>query len=153
MWIINAHPATRSVLVLAMGFACLALSGCGKQGLPSKVLHGSVTCGGETVSTGSVSFVPVSDTAGPTSSARIVDGQYRIEDRGGVPLGKHRVQVEAWKKTGRKVHGTYHGRGDPTMRDEEVRVGPEIYAGVQSPLVVDIKADSDGQFDIVLPGS
>ena len=119
------------------------------KGLPSKVIGGSVTCGGEEVPTGQVSFVPIEGTPGPNSAGLIVDGQYRIEARGGVPLGKHRVCVDARKKTGRKVEG--HNGRETTMIDEEVRMGPEVYAGDQSPLVVDIRADSDGHYDIALP--
>ena len=37
------------------------------------------------------------------------------------------------------------------MIDETVRMGPAIYAGDQSPLVVDVRTDSDGQFDIAIP--
>ena len=37
------------------------------------------------------------------------------------------------------------------MIDEEVRMGPEVYASDKSPLVVDVRTDSDGQFDISIP--
>jgi hypothetical protein len=87
--------------------------------------------------------------SGPTGSGPIVDGQYRIESRGGVPLGKHRVLVDAKKNTGRKIRGT-NGL-EVTMIDEQVRIGPDIYTSDQSPLIADIRADSDGQFDITLP--
>ena len=66
-----------------------------------------------------------------------------------MPLGKHRVEVVAHKKTGRKVEG-YNGH-ETIMVDEEVRLGPAIYAGEQSPLVVDVRDDSDGRYDIVIP--
>jgi hypothetical protein len=69
--------------------------------------------------------------------------------RGGVPLGKYRVQIDARKKTGRQVE-QFNGV-EKMMADEEVRVGPESYANQHSPLVVDVRADSDGQFDIAIP--
>jgi hypothetical protein len=131
------------------GLACLLLIGCGPKGMPTKVMHGNVTCGGEKVPTGQVIFMPIEGTPGPNSAAMIVDGQYRIDSRGGVPLGKHRVCVDARRKTGRQVQGN-NGR-EVTMIDELVRVGPEIYGGEKSPLVVEIKADSNGQFDITIP--
>jgi hypothetical protein len=153
----NGAPSGRSAqlqlpvaLALTLGFICAALFGCGPKGLPTKVISGSVTCGGQPVPTGQVSFMPIEGTPGPNSAARIVDGRYRIEARGGVALGKHRVCVDARKKTGRKVEG-YNGR-EATMVDEEVRLGPAIYAGDQSPLTVEIKVDSDGRYDIVIPG-
>ena len=140
----------RLMLVGVLGFTCLILIGCdGERGLPTKVLHGDVSYDGQKVPTGMVLFVPVEGTPGPTSVGRIVDGQYRIDARGGVPTGKHRVQVEARMKTGRQVLG-YNGR-ETIMVDEEVRMGPELYADEQSPLTADIRADSDGTFDIVIP--
>jgi hypothetical protein len=128
---------------------CLLALGCGQNGPSRKIMHGSVICNGEKVSRGQVSFVPIEDTPGQTSSAPIVDGQYRIEARGGVPVGKHRVEVDTRKQTGRKVKRS-NGR-ETTLIDEEVRMGPEIYAGSQSPLVTDVRADSGGQFDITIP--
>ena len=122
--------------------------GC-ERGLSAKVLHGNVVCGGKKVPIGRVFFVPIGGAVGPTCMARIVDGQYRIEARGGVPLGKHRVQVDARKPTGRKVPGS-NGRETATI-DEEVRIGPAAYAGEQSPLAVDVRTDFDGRFDIVIP--
>ena len=132
-----------------LGLACLLLIGCGPKGLPAKVVYGNVTCGGEKVPMGQVSFVPIEGAPGPNSAAFIVDGQYRVDTRGGVPLGKHRVCVDARKKTGRKVMGK--NRQETTLVDEEVRMGPEVCAGDRSPLVVDLRADSDGRFDIAIP--
>lgn len=128
--------------------AYLLLAGCGKPSL-EKVVHGSVTCGNEKVPCGMVSFVPMPGTSGPTSTGLIVDGQYRIEARGGVPFGKHRVQVDAKKPTGRKIQGS-NGL-EITMIDEQVRMGAEIYVGDQSPLIADIQGDCNGRFDITIP--
>ena len=80
--------------VIVFGLACLLSSGCSK-GLPCKAMHGSVTCGGEAVPSGMVTLIPMPGTAGPASTGLIVDGHYHIEARGGVPLGKHRVLVDA----------------------------------------------------------
>ena len=99
--------------------------------------------------TGTISFVPIDGTPGPASVGRIVDGQYRIDTRGGVPCGKHRVEVDARKKTGRKVQED-DGYDFRTV-DETVRVGPPRYAGNQSPLVREVTADSDGRIDVEIP--
>jgi hypothetical protein len=147
MWITSC--AARPLLAGALGLACLVPTGCGQKGLPAKVLCGSVSCDGEMAPAGQISFVPVEDAPGPTCAAFIVNGQYRIEERGGVPLGKHRVQVDARKKTGRKIWG--RSGHEPSMIDEEVKMGPQIYAGEQSPLVVDVRPDSDGRLDITIP--
>jgi hypothetical protein len=137
-------------LPLPVFIVCLLVIGCGPKGLPAKVMYGNVTCGGEKVTTGQVTFTPIEGTPGPNSAALIVDGQYRIDARGGVPLGKHRVCVNARRKTGRQVEG--HNGRETTMIDEEVSMGPAVYGGDQSPLVVEIKADSDGKYDVAIPG-
>ena len=129
-----------------MGLACLVAVGCG--GPAAKVVHGSVTHNGEKVAVGRVTFVPLKDDAGPNCEARIVDGQYRFAARGGVPLGNYRVCVDARKKTGRKLAGPV---GSDMSRDEEVRIGPEAYAGEQSPLTLEVRADFEGTFDITIP--
>jgi hypothetical protein len=141
-------PSARPLLFGALSLGVLVLVGCG-SGASAKVLHGSVTCGEEKVPMGVVSFVPIEGASGPTCAARIVDGQYRVEARGGVPLGKHRVQVDARKKTGRKVQGS-NGR-EVAVIDETARMGPAVYAGEQSPLVVNVGVDCDGAFDIAIP--
>ncbi len=133
---------------LLTGLACLLLSGCGDKGLPSKVVHGTVTFEGKPVDQGSVRFVPIEDTSGPASVGQVIDGNYSIEARGGVVLGKHRVEVTGLKKTGRQVPG--HNGLEPGMVDETLSVGPPEYTGSKSPLVYELSADSDGRFDIDL---
>jgi hypothetical protein len=71
-----------------------------------KVVYGTVTVDDQPVDLGQVIFVPIEDTKGPTSYSPIDAGSYRVEGpRGGVPLGTHRVEVVAKRKTGRKVPG------------------------------------------------
>jgi hypothetical protein len=113
------------------------------------VVHGTITFQGNKVDTGAITFVPIDGTPGPVSVGTITDGEYRIDARGGVPLGKHRVQVEARNKTGRKVKED--DGYDIRVVDQTVAVGPPQYAGSQSPLVREITADSDGRIDIEIP--
>lgn len=145
-----ARPAwpTFRLVPTAIGLAvlCIVSAGCDK-GPSTKVVYGSVTCGGEIVPTGRITFVPIA--AGRLCAAPIVDGQYRIDAQGGAPFGRYRVEIDARKKTGRQIEG--HNGSETTMIDEKVRMGPQRYAGDQSPLVVDIRADSDGQFDVAIP--
>ena len=147
---LSAHGVCRLHWVAGvLGLACLvSLVGCGEGRL-----HKSCTAALPVAAkTFRVEKCPLCRSrAVPRGSAMspIVDGQYRIDARGGVPLGKYRVQVDARKKTGRKVEG-FNGF-EKAMIDEEVRVGPERYANQHSPLTVDVRADSDGQFDIAIP--
>lgn len=141
--------ATRLFSAGLLGLVCLLPCGCAKKGPPTKVVFGSVTCDGEKVPLGRVLFVPIENASGPNCAAMIMDGQYRIDARGGVPVGKYRVCVDARKKTCRRVSGSVGT--ESAMIDEEVRIGPELYAGDQSPLVADVRADSDGKVDLVIP--
>lgn len=126
----------------------LLLSGCGGKGLESRVVRGTVTYQGEKVETGQIRFVPIEGTPGSVNAAPIVDGQYEITARGGVPVGKHRVEVDAQKKTGRKVE-KYDGF-EKAMVDETVPVGPKKYAGEQSTIVEEVTAKTD-VIDIEIP--
>jgi hypothetical protein len=131
---------------LAMLFVLVIANGCRHGGLSRRVVYGKVACGGEKVATGTVRFVPVENTPGPATVALIVDGQYRALNRGGVPIGKHRVEVAARRPTGRKIKSP-----EGQMVDETVAVGPELYAGSQSPLLVEVRADGDGRIDFAIP--
>ena len=140
-----------AVFCLLLAACCLPAGGCGGQkGLPTQVVHGTVTISGETPDSGRVRFVPIEGTKGPASMGQIVDGQYRIDARGGVPVGKHRVEVTALKKTGRKVAGSGPS-GEPMQVDETVSLSPTEYAGTGSPLVFEVVAGSDGRIDIEIP--
>jgi hypothetical protein len=134
----SARPAVLLLLAIA--------TGCAQSGLARRIVHGSVTCGGKKVARGIVRFVPIGSTQGPTTAARIIDGQYRADNRDGVPLGRHRVEISARRATGKKIQ-TPEGQ----TVDELAEVGSAAYAGAQSPLVAEVKADGDGQFDFDVP--
>ena len=145
----SCRNAVRACLLLGVG--CLLSAGCGGQnGVSTKVIHGTVTVGGQTPETGRLRFVPIEGTPGPASTVKIVDGQYRIEARGGVPVGKHRVEVTALEKTGRQVTGSGPG-GEPMQVDETIDLAPEQYVGAESPLTVEVIAGSDGRINIEIP--
>jgi hypothetical protein len=138
--------AAAAILVASL----LCSVGCNRPRIPLVTLHGTVTCGGQKVDTGRIVFVPIEGTPGPASVAEITDGQYTIKSRGGVPVGKHRVEVIAMKYTGRETQQRTMA-GDQVAAPEKTNIGPEKYAGAQSPLVIEIPANTDGQIDIEIP--
>jgi hypothetical protein len=140
---------TRLVFCAMLAAVCLPLlAGCGPEG-STKIVYGTVTYDGQPVETGKVRFVPIDGTSGPASMSPISNGEFRIEARGGVPIGRHRVEVDARQRTGRKVEGW---RGlEKTMVDEMVFLGPQEYGGAQSPLTVEVTHDSDGPIEIEIP--
>ena len=137
------------VLWIVLGAAGLCVVGCGREGPPVKAVYGTVTIGGQKVETGRLRFVPIDGTKGPISTARITDGQYRIDVHGGVPLGRHRAEVDARKRTGRTL--SEDDAIEAGGAEETARIGPDVYAGPGSPLTIEVTADSDGKIDIQIP--
>ena len=80
-------------------FACaglgLAILGCGKSGIERTVITGSVTYQGAPVQQGRILFVPEGEL--PSSQARIANGAYRVESKGGIPVGTHKVKIRAYR--------------------------------------------------------
>ncbi|MBN1395035.1 MAG: hypothetical protein JW959_08425 [Pirellulales bacterium] len=134
-------PLTCATLLLLFPFGCNQGSG-----LDRKILEGDVTCGGEKVSSGTVRFVPIEGTEGPMTVTLIIDGHYRTLNRGGVPLGKHRVEIQAQRATGEKVESP-----DGKMIDRTVPVGAKEYGGAKSPLTIEVTADGKTRFDFDVP--
>ena len=84
-------------------FLVLAI-GCRHDDLPRQVVHGDVVCDGTKIDRGTLRFAPLEATSPlPSTTGFIRDGQYRIEFRGGVPLGKYRVEIYAERLTGKMV--------------------------------------------------
>ena len=142
------QTSSRKLLNSALLGCAVSLSAAGCSNKKDVlVIHGTVTVGDQTPELGRLRFVPIEGTRGPASIGHIVNGQYRIEGRGGVPVGKHRVEVTALVKTGNQVPGTNPG-GQAMLVDETVNLAPAEYATTQSPLTVEVDASSDGRYDI-----
>ena len=114
-------------LTVALLFAGLALTGCGRSGSEHRAaVRGKVATDGKPVESGSISFVPVAKDGGPSAGGTIVDGNYVIERDDGPYVGKQQVKIYAMRKTGRKVES-----GDPappgTLVDEMAQVLPAKY--------------------------
>jgi hypothetical protein len=136
-------------LFLVVG--CLLAAGCaGKEGV--KAIHGTVTIGGQTPDRGVLRFVPLEGTPGSAAAGLINAGQYRVDGRGGLPVGKYRVEVSALKKTGKRIlKAGAAPTGEAMEVDETIDLAPNEYAGENSPLTVEVTANSDGQIDIAVP--
>jgi hypothetical protein len=85
-------------LCCAVTIACFG--GCGGERGPERVVvSGTVAYNGKPIPEGVIRFVPVSTSLGPTAGAIIANGKYRADGNGGVPVGMHNIQVEAYRKT------------------------------------------------------
>lgn len=80
--------------------SCCGLFGCGSVGTLERVeVRGEAAYAGNPVENGEIRFFPIDGTLGPVSGAPIIDGNYHVIQRGGVPVGRHRVEVEAFRSS------------------------------------------------------
>ena len=84
----------RGILLLGLGL----LLGCGHGSEIQRVIvAGKVSYQGQPIADGSILFVPARGTKGPQAGAQIADGAYRVTAGGGVPVGMHRVEIQAYR--------------------------------------------------------
>ena len=86
-------------LTIALLTLLATAGGCGAadDGPERAIVTGKVSYDGRPVENGEIRFVPADGTTGPVSGGPIRDGMYRAEGRGGVPLGTHRVEIQAFR--------------------------------------------------------
>jgi hypothetical protein len=129
-----------SVCALA---ALLVSSGCKREGWLSA--SGTVTCDGQPIARGSISFEPA-DGKGPTGGGNIEAGKYEVSR---VMAGKKIVRILAVRKTGRKVAPPMSGPSANATQDEIEQFLPSIH-NTQSQLTAEIQAGSPNQIDFTL---
>ena len=129
--------------VYGLLLASLCVAGCG-GGLDVIPVHGTVTFAGKPIPDGEIRFVPIEGTKGPASVGNIVNGEYKVEARGGVPVGKHRIEIRIIGRAG-------VGRTGVMSTDGAIgNVGPKVFATPQSPLRCDVTADQD-EYNFEIP--
>jgi hypothetical protein len=74
--------------------------GCGSSGPQRASVAGEVTLNGSPIEQGTITFVPASGNAGPTAGGAIIDGKYNVPKAVGPLVGRQRVELRAWRKTG-----------------------------------------------------
>lgn len=85
------------IIPIAVSAALLTVSGCSQATSDRVVVAGNVSFNGEPVSNGQIYFYPTEENPGPVSGGPIKDGKYTAQARGGVPLGKHRVEIQGYR--------------------------------------------------------
>ena len=76
----------------------LVVAGCsGRKGPERVVVSGHIQYQDQPLDNGNIQFIPINGTSGPVSGAVIREGQYRVDGRGGVPVGTHRVEITAFR--------------------------------------------------------
>jgi hypothetical protein len=127
----NGH--WRPVLVLVF------LAGCGGDSFERGTVRGQVTFKGKNVEQGVIQFSPLGETKGRLCGADIVAGKYEI-NVDGPAVGTHRVEIQEFRKTGRKVPDLMGDVSIPNrpLIDEVVPALPAKY-NVESTLTAEIE--------------
>jgi hypothetical protein len=126
-------------LVVSLAF-CL-FGGCGGSSGPSRgAVEGKVMLDGVEIEQGSITFKPTGGTQGPTAGGPITKGRYRLSAADGPVVGRHRVEILAPAKSGRKVPAPFGNPGE--MTDEVIEKIPARY-NVQSILECEVKAGNN----------
>jgi len=129
------------------------LVGCSSEGPERVIVSGTVTYQDQPIESGRIHFLPTKGTKAPISGAEIVDGNYTVDAKGGVPVGTHKIKI-----TARRVDPKYAQLGD-SLPHELSDVGgppmqqyiPEKY-NVRTELEITIPPGSDKitkPFDLV----
>ena len=131
--------------------ALLLLSGCGDSGPDKAIVSGKVSYRGEPVRDGRIRFVPIEGTKGPASGAVIRDGSYAAKAIGGVPLGKLRVEIKAYRQPSSASRREGPTGPDLVLKTETlVQYLPPKY-NRQSELTVTLEAGGQQTRDFELP--
>ena len=95
---------SRALHLYAACFITAALmSGCGGDRGPERVVvSGTITYNGKPISRGLIRFVPDAKSSVPSAAAEIVDGQYRAASYGGVAVGTHKIEIDAYRQAPEK---------------------------------------------------
>jgi len=166
----SLFPARVPSPVLVFAFALLPfLSGCGGGRAAVEPAKGKVVCGGNPVTVGSVTFVPIgepdSETGRPAIGAVGPDGTFVLttyEEGDGAIVGKHRVeytgpedeaQEEEEGESPPEGSREERARSAELIRQREARRKSQCVQNGE--IIVEVKADGENDFTIELvpPGT
>ncbi len=131
----------------AWGVLSLLLAGCDQRdytGPERFPLTGKVTCDGEPIDFGSISFLPQGGDKQRVSGGVIENGTYTVPESRGANAGQYRVEIHWLKLTGKQ----YRDIASLEMVDERKEALPPRYHE-QSELTVEV-SDKQTTFDFNL---
>jgi hypothetical protein len=92
----HARKQQRVIRLAAVcGLLAAVIAGCG--GPSRAVVTGTVTYQGKAISKGAISFLPCEGTVAAATIAEIVDGKYKVDSLGGLPVGVYQAQIVAYR--------------------------------------------------------
>jgi hypothetical protein len=146
---LSMHCLTR-VPRKAVGCALLvtlSILGCSGDGLKRAAVSGKVLVDKVPLEEGAINFFPIEGTEGPSVGGKVVNGDYHIPRSQGVIVGKNRVEIYGFKKSGRKVPDVFDKN---ILVEERIDAVPADY-NRKSTLVREIR-DGDNTVDFDLTG-
>jgi hypothetical protein len=87
------------VQALGVSLALSSLLGCGSGDGTGVAISGKVSFDGSPLSDGSISFIPIEGTSGPSVGSDIRNGSFSIDRGTGPRPGKYRVEISAYEDT------------------------------------------------------
>ena len=135
--------------IVSFAGVALIVAGCGRSDNRAEVV-GTVTANGEPVAKGSITFVPMAGTTGPSAGGEITDGAYQIPADVGPVHGQHCVHIRAHRKTGRQIEaGDPH---EPGRKVDEIKQFIPPQYNRQSELAVEIEpGENQHDFGLTFP--
>lgn len=93
-----------SMVPVVAALSCGMLIGCGRSdSIQRGAVEGTVTFKGDSLAEGVIRFIPSGETQGPMAETSIRDGKFAMPTASGPCVGTQRVEILAFRKTGRKV--------------------------------------------------
>jgi len=138
------HRLAKAILVISC-VAMIGVAGC-QNGPRRAQVSGTVLVDKVPLLEGTISFVPTDGNEGPETGGAINDGRYSISVAQGAVIGKNKVIIRGFRKTGRKVPDIMN---KSVLVDERVKaLGPEF--NDNTTLVRDIQ-DGKNELNFDLP--
>jgi len=134
-----ARSKSRLCMLTAL---CLAIAGCseGSQRLP---VGGQVRLDGELLTAGTILMTPMK--AGPVAGCDIKDGRFEMPKERGPGPGEYRVEITAYRPTGRKVYDSDFNVSTETL----VSIIPARY-NTQTELTAVVNEEGSNEFNFDL---
>jgi hypothetical protein len=127
----------------------LMLTGCGANNANRGNISGAVKLDGKPLEQGSILFAPMEGTHGTATGGTIENGRYKFSGEEGPAIGWNRVEIQAMRKTGKKIPKPFAPPGQ-TVDELVEAVSPRFNS--ESSLKVEVKrGENTADFEVSSP--
>lgn len=139
-------PATtmqRILLAILAGALLTNAGGCGGERIERRAVSGSVQLDGQPLADGTIIFTPLDQ--GPSAGGKIANGAFTLTEERGPSPGKYRVEISAYRPTGKTERDAATGETIPLT---EPIIPPQYNRA--SKLEVEVAASGENHFEFKL---